>query len=137
MGLTKLLSTLKAIMLMLAPQFKSADSKEGIKETTEALVAVNEISLFIAKRLQDGIGMDDAVATWDKMKNDEEFKALVYAGYDKYDKIPSEVKDVDAGEGMELAAVQIDFVPRFVETFKKPEVVAPVAETTAETTPSA
>ena len=46
----------------------------GIKELKEALVGVNELAIFIAMRLKDGIGLDDAMAIWSKLSSDEEFK---------------------------------------------------------------
>lgn len=129
----KLFVILKSVLAMIAPSLKKEDSKHGVKETKEALVAVNEIALLIAKRFKDGVGLDDATAIWDKLTKDGEFKTIVQAGYDKYALIPDELTDVDAGEGIELASTQLDFVPRFIATFKKEEApVEKVAELGSE-----
>lgn len=102
-----------------APQLKSEDSKEGIKETKEALIGVNEVSLFMCEKLQDGVQFSDATDFYSKLTSDEAFKAKVKEAYEGYDKIPSEVKDVDAGEGLELASVQVGYVEKFLACFKK------------------
>jgi hypothetical protein len=93
--------------------------KVGIKETKEAVVALNEISLFVASRLKDGVGLDDATALFAKVTGDEEFQKLVAAAYENYKAIPAEVKDVDVLEGVELGMLQLGYLPKFVEALKK------------------
>ena len=72
----------------------------GIKELKEALVGVNELAIFIAMRLKDGIGLDDAMAIWSKLSSDEEFKQKMVAAYDGISQVPAEIKDLDLAEGM-------------------------------------
>ncbi len=126
----KIFKMLKSVISMVAPTLKKADSVHGTKETTEALIAVNELALFLITRLKDGVGFDDAAATWDKLRNDEEFKKIMSDGFDKIKLVPTEVKDTDIGEALELVNVELDFIPRFIASFKKEEVVveAPVTE---------
>ena len=126
----KLFDILVKVLAMIAPSLKSEDSKVGVKETTEALEALNEISLLLLQRFSDGFGVDDFVAIWDKLKSDEEFKAVLAAGFDKYSEVPAEIKDTDIGEGLDLLNVQIKYLPALLDSFKKEEVVAetPVVE---------
>ena len=131
MDLNKILGMLKNVLMMLAPGMKSTESTHGTKEVTEALVAANEITLDLIGRFKDGVGFEDFAGFWTKLKTDAAFEEKLKAGFDQYALIPAEVKDIDGGEGMELAAVQIDFIPKFVDSFKKEEVVtetAPVAK---------
>lgn len=90
----------------------------GIKETKEALIGLNEVGVLLASRLKDGVGVDDFTAVWEKLRNDEEFKAKVQAAYDKAGEIPSEIADLDLGEGVDLALTQVSYVPKFVEALK-------------------
>lgn len=119
MSFEKVMLLLVGVLTMIIPQLKKADSVVGVKETSEALRGVNEISLFLVQRFKDGLGFDDATAMWEKLKDDEAFKLKVKQGYEGYKLIPAEFKDLDAGEGLELASVQLEYVPKFVNEFKK------------------
>lgn len=123
----KLMEILSNVLKMVAPSLKKEDSKVGITESIEAIRALNVVSLLLLKRFRDGVDVDDFVAIWDKLKNDEEFKSVLEAGFDKYSEIPGEVKDIDLGEGLELLNVQIEYLPAILEAFKKEE-KAPAAE---------
>ena len=98
---------------------EEAKAELGIKETEEAVEGVFVLALFLAKRLKDGAGVDDAVALFSKISSDEEFKAVVGQAYEGIDKVPAEIKDIDFTEGVVLAKKAIDFVPRMVEALKK------------------
>lgn len=91
----------------------------GIKESKEALIGINELAIFIAKRLKDGVGMDDIGAIIDLLKNDGEFKIKVAAAFDGIKAVPEEMKDIDINEGVELAMVQVMYMPKIIEAFKK------------------
>ena len=118
----KMILMIQNVLAMIAPSFKDAQSKVGVVETDEAVVAVNEISLLLVRRFKDGVDMGDFLAMWDKLQNDTEFKAKVAEGFDKYDKIPAEISDIDGGEGIELINRQISYLPSFLAEFKKVEV---------------
>ena len=120
----KVISVFLSVASLLIPQLKKADSKAGIKETKEALIAANEVSLFICEKLKDGIQFSDATDFYSKVTSDEAFKAKVMAGYDKYQEIPVEVKDIDAGEGLEVMVEQVKYVPKYLACFEKQETVS-------------
>jgi hypothetical protein len=100
----------------------------GIKETTEALVGVNEVALVVAERLKDGVQLSDFEAFYSKFTMDTAFKAKLQAAYENYQAIPAEVSDLDLFEGISLVQVQVSYVPRLIAAMKKPAVVNPVGE---------
>lgn len=91
----------------------------GIKELKEVVVAANEISLFIISRLKDGVGIDDAMAAYQKLTTDAEFKKMIADAHDGLSTVGGEVKDLDLSEGLELIILQAGYVPKFVEALKK------------------
>jgi hypothetical protein len=115
----KIILLLQSVLSMVAPQLKSQESKHGIKETKEALIGVNEVSLELAKKFKDGVQVSDFTEFYSKLTSDADFKAKVHAAYDNYKAIPDEVKDIDGGEGLELAVVQLDYTPKFLDVFAK------------------
>lgn len=94
-------------------------SQVGIKETKEALIGVNTLSLFLVERLKDGVQLDDAVAVFGKLTADEEFKKIMGDAVEGIKAVPEEVKDLDVTEAVELITLQASFVPKFVEALKK------------------
>ena len=92
---------------------------QGIKETREMIVAILEIAILLASRFKDGMQLDDATAIFDAIKNDEEFKAKIIAGFDNYKLIPAEVKDIGMLESIELASLFIRYMPSIIFALKK------------------
>ena len=92
---------------------------ETIKETKEAFKGVFELALFLTKRFSDGIGVDDAIAIFDKLKNDEEFKDMLIEAYKGHEKIKDEIKDLSITESVELGMLALQYVPKFIDVIKK------------------
>lgn len=90
----------------------------GIQETKEVLVAGNEIGLFVVSRLKDGVGVDDALAAYQKLTQDAAFKKIVMDAHDGLSAVGGEVKDLDIAEGLELAMLQMSYIPKFVDVLK-------------------
>lgn len=109
----------QSVIAMIAPQLKKDDSVHGIKETKEALIGVNEVSLCLAEKFKDGIQFTDFTEFYAKVTTDADFKGKIEAAYENYKAIPEEIKDVDAGEACELLAVQLDYTPKFLDVFSK------------------
>lgn len=86
-----------------------------VKETKEAVLALVLLGKFVADRLKDGVGMDDAAALFAKLA-DEEFKAKVAAGVDGLDKVPAELGDLQVADMLEL----VKLVPEILEILQKP-----------------
>ena len=80
----------------------------GIMETKETLLALLTLGKFVALRAKDGLDLGDAVALVEKFVLDAEFKSVLEAGVKGLDAIPAELKDIEAGEALELAALLIE-----------------------------
>jgi hypothetical protein len=81
-----------------------------IKETKEAIAAVMAVGGFVCKRLSDGADLSDLAALAGKLFSDAEFRAVLEAGATGYDKIPSELKELDFKESIELIdAIMVAF----------------------------
>lgn len=90
----------------------------GVKETTEALVALNEVTIFLITRFKDGIDFSDFKAIWDKITTDEEFKTILSNAYDNIGKVPEEIADIDFVEGVELGSLQLKYLPKILKALK-------------------
>lgn len=95
-----------------------AQEKQGINETMEAIAGVNELALALIPLLKDGVQVADAVALFDKLKNDTAFKEKLEAAYRDINKVPAEVKDIDFKEGLDLVMLQASYVPKILEALK-------------------
>jgi hypothetical protein len=108
-----------AVLTLLIPRLKKETSVATVKETKEALIALNEIGLFLALQFKDGFQSSDFSAMYEKIINDHEFKSKLLLAYENYNSIKSEMDDIDLGEGLELVKVQTEYLPIFIDTFKK------------------
>ena len=86
----------------------------GIKETKEAVQGLLAVSSFLAVRLKDGAGVDDAAALVQKLMMDDEFKKVLEAAVEGAKQIPAEVKDLSLAESLELALVGVGGVKDIV-----------------------
>jgi hypothetical protein len=91
----------------------------GIQNTKELFIAMQELSLEIAKLLKDGAQVTDIITFWNDMIANEEMKAKLIAAVDGYKELPAEIKDIDINEAVELAAIAIAFIPKFVALIKQ------------------
>ena len=91
----------------------------GIKETSEALIAFNEVTIFLITRFKDGIDFSDFAAIWEKITEDKEFQTILEKAYDNIGKIPEEVSDIDFKEGVDLGSLQLKYLPKILEALKK------------------
>lgn len=91
----------------------------NIDETMEALDAVMMIVVLMIVRMKDGIGMDDAMAVWEKMKDDVEFKMAMEKGFDGIKKVPAEVADLNMIEMSRIAMKMLGYMPEIVAAMKK------------------
>lgn len=86
----------------------------GTKETKEAMKALISIAAFLAERLKDGVGIDDAVALFSKLASDDVFMKKLKDGYIGKEKISEELKNLDTAGitalGFEIAPDIIDLL---------------------------
>ena len=98
----------------------------GINETLELLVGVNELAVCMIELMKDGFQVADFGALMLKLQSDEMFKEKLMKAYENIGMVPAEIKDISMVEGMNLALIQIQYLPKILEAAKKP-VAAPVA----------
>ncbi|MCJ7520997.1 MAG: hypothetical protein MUP21_02070 [Dehalococcoidia bacterium] len=91
----------------------------GCTETLDALIAVNELALFLVGRFADGVGFDDLIASWNKVQSDDEFRNRLSAAYEGWSKISGEIEDLDVNEAISLVSAQMSYVPRLMEALKQ------------------
>ena len=115
----KIIQVLTLILNWAAEQLKSGESKEGIKETKECLVAINEVGLVVAHLVKDGLQAEDAIGFYNEIIANDKMKAVIAAAYENYQAIPKEILDIDLGEGCELAKCQVEYLPKYLAEIKK------------------
>ena len=118
MDLNKILGLIKNVLDMVAPQLKKETSTVGTKESREAVAGVMELSVCMAERLKDGIGLDDLSALWAKWQTDPILQGKLKAAVDGVGAVQAEAEDMDAGEAVELVADVVDYVPKFLDALK-------------------
>ena len=87
----------------------------GIKETRDALIALNDLAAFLVTRLRDGADLSDAFALYSKITSDGDFQAKMVAMIEGIEKIPAEISDLDINEIIELGSLQLSFLPSIVK----------------------
>jgi hypothetical protein len=91
----------------------------GIQETKEVLIASNELTLVVIKHVKDGIAVSDIPAIVSELIASDSFKLALVDAVKGVTNVPAEIKDIDFAEGMELAKVQLEYVPKILEALKK------------------
>lgn len=91
-----------------------------MKETTEAVIAVNELGILLCERLRDGFQVtQDLPEIFAKFSKDEEFLAKIKAGYQNAAAIPAEVGKIDLASAVDLVTVQISYIPKIIAALGK------------------
>ena len=90
----------------------------GIKETEEMMVGMNEVSLYLVSVLKDGLQLADFGAVMNKLLVDKAFRDKIEAAYEGAKLIPKEVKDLDLGEVLKLAELQLSYIPKYMAALK-------------------
>jgi hypothetical protein len=91
----------------------------GIQETQEVLVATNELALVVVKHVKDGVQIGDIGAVVGELISNVQFREALTKAVQNVAQVPAEIKDIDFAEGLELAKLQIAYIPKFVEALKK------------------
>jgi len=88
--------------------------KVGIKESLEFLDLLELLGVEVASALKDGFQGDDLAKLVVNVVMAEEFQA----GVKEIGKIPSEIKDIDASEGVQLGIRALQMVPKILDALK-------------------
>lgn len=90
-----------------------------VKNVKEVLVALNMVSLVLIKQLRDGFQVADVGAAILEIMASDETKAALVAAIEGITALPAEIADFQLAEGIELALVQLDYLPKILEALKK------------------
>jgi hypothetical protein len=94
-------------------------STTGVKGTKELLTAANTLTVEIIKLLKDGAQAADVTVFLNDIMNDKDgLKTALVAAYNDVKGIPTELKAMDWTDGVELANIQLQFIPQIVGAFK-------------------
>jgi hypothetical protein len=98
---------------------KVEEDKKGIKELSEALCGVMEISICLMENFKDGVQASDFVSIMSKLQSDKAFQEKLVSAYQGVGEIPGEVKDLDLVESSQLIMTMLPYIPKMIEAFKK------------------
>ncbi len=90
----------------------------GIKESKEFIIGNMELAVFLISRLKDGADFSDALAIFEKLTSDSEFKDLLQVAYQGSSAIREEALDIDLREGAELGMLIISYLPKLINGLK-------------------
>jgi len=92
----------------------------GIKETQEGVNGILLLAALIATQLKDGFQAgQDIEAIWAALKNDVELNKALKDAYEGSGQIPSELKDLDVMEGVQLVMGSAPGVMKIAAALRK------------------
>ena len=90
-----------------------------MKETSEALVGVAALGMYVKGLLKDGVDWKDGADILEKLTTDNKLKELVEAAVKDADKIDDEFQDFSIAKGVELLGV----MPKLIDIINGKEVI--------------
>lgn len=92
---------------------------EGIQETKEVIEAVGEVGALLTSHLKDGFQLGtDIVAFMADVIARPTVRAALEKAADNISKVPAEIKDVDASEGLQLAKASLEAGEKIINALK-------------------
>lgn len=98
---------------------EAPQEKLGVKETKEALIGFNELSLYLIGKFKDGVQLSDVTAIVADIMAGHEIKEHITKALENVKAVPAEIKDLDLSEGLELGMYQAMQVPKILDALKK------------------
>lgn len=95
-----------------------AIKKVGIENTKEAIIAMNMLAMLMVDRFRDGVQVADAMAIWNKFRDDKEFHDALTLAHEGISQVNAEILDLDPQEVMTLVGVQLMYVPQILALLK-------------------
>ena len=93
--------------------------KLGIKETKEAVDGVMQMAMVLVLVLKDGAQLGDIASVIEKISTDEIMRQKMQAAMDGITKVPAEMGDCSALEGLELACQMGAYAPQLLAILQK------------------
>jgi len=100
-------------------------AKVGITETQDVLRAVCKIAAIVTKQLKDGFQTSDLMSIGAQIMTSPEGQAALKKAQEGIEKLPEEIADVDALEGLDLGIEGILIAKAVLTVLKEP--AAPAA----------
>ena len=97
-----------------------AEEKLGIKETNDVVLALFKVGVVLAKKAHDGLQVSDLAV----LLADEDVKKSLLEAAVGIEKVPAEVKDMDASEVVQMAVVVLEQLPSLLGALKKDAVAS-------------
>lgn len=91
--------------------------KKGLRELSELLDMLFDLSLTIAKELKDGFQLSDILSVINKIFGDKEFRDKLTKAVDGASGIPAEIKKMGVDESIGLAMKVLPYVPKIADAF--------------------
>ena len=92
---------------------KKAD--QGAKELKELIGGILEIAILITGELRDGVEASDFVKIFSALQSDPMYMET----FNGVSKIPEEAKHMSMADGLELAMIVIDKIPKLIKAASK------------------
>lgn len=89
---------------------------EGVKETKEVMIAFLKIAALLAVNFKDGVQAGDMVTIFQKIASDDVLKEALQSAYSDIEKVPSEVKDLQISEVIELLVCALPEVQALIKS---------------------
>lgn len=121
MGLSKVLNMITSLVAVLAPGLKNGASTHGVKELREMIKGVLTVAVYLIGKFKDGVQFTDFTEFYTHLSTDAEFKKVLEDAYTGYKLVPEEIKDIDAGEGLEVVGDIVEFVPQITGALAAPK----------------
>ena len=94
--------------------------KHGVKETEEMIIAINELACFLVTQFKDGVQFKDFYELYKKLSDDDSFKQKMFDAYRGVSAVPQELGDLDVQEVVGLTSLQLSYIPKILDSLKKP-----------------
>jgi hypothetical protein len=115
----KIVELVSLVLSFLAKSFKKENPAHGIKELSEAIHGINQVSLVLLKHFADGVSSSDLVKIYTEITSNDELKDAILEAYQGWEQLKSETLDLDIGEGAEIASIQLSYLNQYLQAFKK------------------
>ncbi len=91
-----------------------------IVDTKELLIGVNELALEIIKQTKDGLQIgQDLASIFARFQNDPVFAEKLTVAVKGISNVSAEIKDLSVQEGIELASIQLQYIPEIFKLLSK------------------
>lgn len=94
---------------------------EGLKmkESKELAVGFIALAALLAEAFKDGAQVADVAVIFSKIQGDSELSSKLLAAYNGIELVSSELKDVSAGDVLDLVATVLPEIKKLLEAIKK------------------